>query len=342
MDIMPVEPLSQRDPRWRDLTLGEFTGHSKTIGNWGCLMVAYDMMARVLGLSNLWPGDFNKLMRERGGFYGPDTKPAALKLMFPDIVLYDGYITKDKYNSVAMDDEIRSRIRRGIPVPARVDLKPDTEREDQHWVLIIKDNPLIMADPWTGKVEEISNVYDIDGYDVLEILLYDVVPGYIPLPEYAIPDADGDEMTNYYVIPEGASIDESVEILLIALAGTKKGLKVENKENKDVYILFGVPAISITAGGIIVMESIPDNIGPVEIPPLPVPEIRHFAKIAAKALNFRKAPQGAIITAIPNSEIVELLDDDTARQPLYHHWVKVRYMDNIGYVWSRYITDVQV
>jgi hypothetical protein len=170
--ILDVEPLSQRDPRWEGDVLGQNTGHSKTIGNWGCLLTAYNVMGRYLNITSRNPGGDNEHYTIMGAFSGPAIMPGALKTAYPTAVTYHGYKTRG-------DDRMRPQIREwldmGIPVPARVDFNPSTAQWEQHWVLLIGykgDSEFWMMDPWFGDVERVNVRYPISGSDVLEALFY--------------------------------------------------------------------------------------------------------------------------------------------------------------------------
>ena len=154
------------------MVLGKDTGHSKTIGNWGCLSVAYCTMANFLELCDDTPDEFNRRMVAAGAFHAQYVQPGALATTFPGEVKYDTFLTRTNSRMVPA---IKTSIDAGWPVPARVDFKPQTpDRLEQHWVLLVgyKDNRFIMADPWTGRVRFVDEVYGILGEDVLEGIFY--------------------------------------------------------------------------------------------------------------------------------------------------------------------------
>jgi hypothetical protein len=68
LDYLDVTPLGQRDPAWANTILGQNTGHGKTIGNWGCLLVAYNCMARYLNLTERTPAAENAYYVSKGAF----------------------------------------------------------------------------------------------------------------------------------------------------------------------------------------------------------------------------------------------------------------------------------
>lgn len=162
--------FGQRDSRWANKCIGICNGHSKTIGNWGCLLVAYNMMAQYMGLTQLAPDGFNDFAVQQGVFQGPYILPAALKNMYPNQIKYDGYMTQ----GAALNAKIKTWIDNKIPVPARVDFNPATGQWEQHWVLVIgyTDSDFIVADPWHGDEVLLSRRYNIAGDDLLEGIFY--------------------------------------------------------------------------------------------------------------------------------------------------------------------------
>lgn len=170
-DYLPVQPLSQRDPRWASVVLGQPTGHGKTIGNWGCLLVAYNMLAQFWNLTERMPDAENAHYVAMGCFVNQYIQPAALRTAYPNNVQYDGYLNRD---SDQMRPKIREWLDAGRPVAARVDFNPLTPQWEQHWVLLIGwfGEDFWMADPWYGDVEVVNNRYAIAGSDVLEAIFY--------------------------------------------------------------------------------------------------------------------------------------------------------------------------
>lgn len=143
----------------------------KTIGNWGCLLVTYLVMARYWQLCDDKPDEYLVRMREAGAMSGPFILPAALKTTHPGEVVYDGFLPRTDAN---MRNKIRQWLNGGRPVPARVDFNPATPQWEQHWVLLIgyEGETFWMADPWYGDVEIVNNRYGIAGSDILEAIFY--------------------------------------------------------------------------------------------------------------------------------------------------------------------------
>lgn len=162
---------NQRDSRWANDCLGVCNGHTKTIGNWGCLMVAYNTMARHMGLTTMLPNEYNRFMANQGAFSGQFIKPGALKIAHPEVP-YEGFLQRGE----TLNNKIRAWIDNDLPVPARVDFNPNTSSQwEQHWVLVTgytSDGDFIIADPWHGDEVRLSERYNISGNDVLEGLFY--------------------------------------------------------------------------------------------------------------------------------------------------------------------------
>jgi hypothetical protein len=171
---------SQRDSRWAADVLGQNTGHDKTIGNYGCLLTAYNMQAVFLGLTTDTPRQFNIRMRNAGAFSGPYLNPGALANAFPTQIQYNGYLSRGE----TLNNRIKSYIDTGYPVPVEVDFRPETAQWDQHWVLVIGYNAddFYIVDPWHGDKLWLSTRYNISGNDILQGVFYTrrtTTPGYV-------------------------------------------------------------------------------------------------------------------------------------------------------------------
>ena len=73
--IIDIPPLSQKDPRWKDVKLGN---SNLTIGSDGCLVTNFAM---VFGVT---PVEFNERMKEVGGFTGARVYWQMVKKAYPD------------------------------------------------------------------------------------------------------------------------------------------------------------------------------------------------------------------------------------------------------------------
>ena len=177
-DDLPVPQINQRDPRWASVVMGTTpTGEQKTIGNWGCLLVAYNSWARYWNLCQDNPDAFLNRLRQAGAMSGPYLRPGALAICFPTQVEYVGY----KGRGEELNQAIRDAIDNAIPTAIRVDFNPATGQWEQHWVLVVNytDNDFTIMDPWHGDIALLSSRYGSLG--PLEGVFYrlkDVSPPY--------------------------------------------------------------------------------------------------------------------------------------------------------------------
>ena len=178
-DYIEIAPLNQRDTRWANKLCG--TG-PKTIGNWGCLLTVYTMLARHWNINNgRLPDAENNHYVSLGGFSGSNLVSMAMSKVYPQ-VKNAGWLTRE---NPLMNQRTRDYLSRGIPVPARVDFNPATGQWEQHWVLLvgIDGDDYIMNDPWTGlQGVKVSDYYNISGNDVLECIYYFLDETPVPPP----------------------------------------------------------------------------------------------------------------------------------------------------------------
>ncbi|MCA9935053.1 MAG: C39 family peptidase [Ardenticatenaceae bacterium] len=148
-------PLSQRDPQWASELLGH-PGSPKTIGEWGCMMTCFTMVATTYGRSTN-PSQFNHAMITNGGYLnGYLTKWNALSNVYKDIV----YMGKVDGGAPDMINRINASLAAGNPVTILVDFTRDTpySDNDQHWVLIVgrDGDDYRINDPWLLPAQEAS------------------------------------------------------------------------------------------------------------------------------------------------------------------------------------------
>jgi len=134
--IIDIPPLSQKDPRWKDIKLGN---SNLTIGSDGCLDTCFAMAFGVT------PDEFNARMKAVGGFTGARIYWQMVKKAYPDSE-YLKYI--ECYNVPAPLNEIDALLAQGVPVMVHV-----TRNGYQHWILIIgkSGGDYIANDPIDGK-----------------------------------------------------------------------------------------------------------------------------------------------------------------------------------------------
>jgi hypothetical protein len=68
---LTIEPLSQRDPRWGHLLLGNTTLSSITLHDFGCLLVCYTMLVNSVLERKITPDQHNEIRRANGHFAAP-------------------------------------------------------------------------------------------------------------------------------------------------------------------------------------------------------------------------------------------------------------------------------
>lgn len=139
--MLDIAPLSQRDPRWASDKLGN---SNLTIGSHGCLVTC---LAMAVGVT---PAEFNRRLREVGGFTGALVYWKMVEVAYPQL---DYYKFIDCRYVPAPLNEIDAMLALGIPVEVEVDFNPDTAFVDQHWILLIgkSGDDYIANDPWTGE-----------------------------------------------------------------------------------------------------------------------------------------------------------------------------------------------
>jgi hypothetical protein len=149
-----VDPLSQRDPLWAARTLGE-AGSTKTVGEWGCLLIVMAMAARALGKDSDPIRLQDALLVNQGFLDLHLTRWDALSLVYRDVV-FGGYVPA----SADLLDRINASLAAGVPVPVQVDFTSDTPYtdNDQHWVLIVgrDGDDYRINDPWLLPAQEAS------------------------------------------------------------------------------------------------------------------------------------------------------------------------------------------
>lgn len=141
---------SQRDIRWASHPLGT----KSTIGANGCLMTCASMVANYFGHASN-PLQLNNWLTDNGGYLdGNLFLWASIERLYPDMH-FDGFV----YNPTTA--QIRTAISGGTLPMMYVDFDDTTPLIEMHWVLGIglTDNDIIIADPWTGTIGLLSEMY---------------------------------------------------------------------------------------------------------------------------------------------------------------------------------------
>lgn len=140
--LLNIEPLGQKDTRWRYDKLGT---SASTIGGYGCLITCASMMLRYFGFDTD-PGRLNKWLIANSGYHNDNL------FVWGSMNGYDERITFGaRYNYAALD-KVDAQLAKGLPVIVNVDLNPATPALDEHWVLVVGkvDGSYMINDPWYG------------------------------------------------------------------------------------------------------------------------------------------------------------------------------------------------
>ncbi len=183
-------PLSQREPLWADLRLGE-AGSPRTIGEWGCLLVCLAMTANALGKSSDPLTLQERLLQNQGFLDLYLTRWDALSVAYQDVV-YDGRLV----DSPDLLERINASLANGVPVPVHVDMTRDTPYTefDQHWVLIVgrDGDDYRINDPWLLPAQEASFMerYGQAGRSLRDSIIAALFYRVVRLTEPAVPPTE--------------------------------------------------------------------------------------------------------------------------------------------------------
>src|SRR3990167_1070359 len=144
-------PLSQRDSRWKNITLGKSLS---TIGDYGCTITCLSM---VLGIN---PDVFNEKFKAVSGYDVDKVIWSRVSLAFPELK----HIERSKtYNN----EKVKAAIERNGFCLVEVDFDGKiSSPADMHWVVYLGNQR--MLDPWTG-VEKATSYYPlVKGYSIFD------------------------------------------------------------------------------------------------------------------------------------------------------------------------------
>jgi len=154
-----IQPLGQRDPRWKDQKLGNST--TRTIGTDGCLLVCHTMMLNYYG-HNYTPATLNTEYKQGGAFVG------ALILFHKPAEIIDDLTADEMYNCLTEPCDVakidKYLVSERKPVIAFVD-NVSSDNVPDHFVLIIgkdENNKYLVNDPWTGETVYFHAVWGDD------------------------------------------------------------------------------------------------------------------------------------------------------------------------------------
>jgi len=168
---LPIESISQRDPRWKDIKLG--TSTTSTIGGYGCLLCCHSMMLRYYK-HDLLPDALNTLYKNNGVYQDASLiNYWKIPAVFSDIACPpDGFVQCP--DTPAPLSVIDTYLEKKMPVIALVDFDKTQGGLQSHFVLIIgKDiNDYFCNDPWTGETYYFSAVYGQPAQGIYGLRLY--------------------------------------------------------------------------------------------------------------------------------------------------------------------------
>lgn len=143
--------LSQRDPKWASIILGNNTQAKYNIGNFGCLITSLSMYL------NTTPNKINETLKQgrdkdngfangSGNFIWGKSTLLGLGEQFLS-TRYNGPVTQ------AGIDKIKGLLDNGYPLLCEIDFNPSTTDEEQHFVLLTgyEGDSIYANDPWTGQ-----------------------------------------------------------------------------------------------------------------------------------------------------------------------------------------------
>ncbi|MCX7939554.1 MAG: hypothetical protein N2545_08995 [Thermoflexales bacterium] len=148
-----TQPLSQRDPQWRDILLG-FTTEGRTIGSDGCTLTCVTMRANGFGFQET-PATLNDKLKALGpnqGFFGALIAWFGVARVLPGLRVDKLIECRNKPAPMA---EIDAALDAGLPVIVELDMSPSPGFQN-HWVLLYgrEGSDYLMHDPWSYPPEQ--------------------------------------------------------------------------------------------------------------------------------------------------------------------------------------------
>lgn len=148
-----MQTLSQRDPKWGEITIGKSTSKIK---DFGCTLVCLSMLAGTT------PDVVNAFLTAVDGFLvdriiWKKINETKLGLTFPEGGRHYGYNDAEVYQAIQDYGSVLVEVDYDgvVATPS-----------DRHWVLYIGNHNLI--DPWTGTIRPTSSYPLVKGYAIIE------------------------------------------------------------------------------------------------------------------------------------------------------------------------------
>jgi hypothetical protein len=185
MKLAINEPISQKDPRWSGLKLGN---SNVTIGGYGCNLCCHSMLVKYYGY-NYNPDALNELYKQKGVFQDQNLiNYWKIPEVFPDITCPTGGFLQcpDTPAPLHLIDEY---LNNKMPVICLVDFDKATQGLQTHFVLIIgkEAKDYLVNDPATGETYWFSAKYGPPAQGIMGLRLYQGIP---PSPEVSPTDLE--------------------------------------------------------------------------------------------------------------------------------------------------------
>lgn len=152
---------SQFDPRWKNIILGYNEDLKYNINNYGCVVTSLSMVCTYYGHPET-PASLNEKLKSIGAFTEKTGiyKWGSITKLYPDISETITQTPKALTNEQM--GAIQSTINQGHPVMVQIDYNPKTIPVEQHYSLLVDENPqdendLTMADTLGGKVHSLKS-----------------------------------------------------------------------------------------------------------------------------------------------------------------------------------------
>ena len=160
-----INPMSQRDKRWRDTLLGHSTYY--TIGSAGCALTCAAMICSQVD-GSITPDGLQQMLLPKGGFWQANLNWAIVPEVMPQIV-FDGIINwmDEPADIVAVATELDLR-----PTILWVDFYPGGGF-NTHFVVATEmlEDDIMIIDPWDGYQGRLLTRYAQDSWS-LERAIY--------------------------------------------------------------------------------------------------------------------------------------------------------------------------
>jgi hypothetical protein len=196
-------PLSQRDPQWKDVTLG-FGDSTSTIGAYGCTLTCLTMVANGMGCDET-PATLNTKLKALGqgvGYTGSTGNLmvfGALSKIYPSIALTNFVRCRDVLAPMA---DVDAALDAGRPVVVEVDYSPSPGLQN-HWVLIYarQAGDYLIHDPWPVPVEASASLVQRYGFagtpaQIITSALFYTNQASAALPAYTVVVDDDQEIVD--------------------------------------------------------------------------------------------------------------------------------------------------